>query len=313
MNKKTTQEYSDWLGRVLQDEDSTNWVAQERLDYLNDAIEFLQTEIVAMNKRGIIADDNKPVLLPYENFSYINTITLPDDFNLPLGFRVVGVDGDDGKIHLVDVDDIGMDDTKQYGCIFASDITSPVADSGNAGTDDFQVRGDFSGSAETDYAVEIDGSGTFQWSNDGGSTWAGGTLVAITGDWQTLENGVQIKFESTTGYTIGDRWDFTATDEKEYNIFQTNWNPTVDVQGRYVRAHDEIAAIDSDTFIPYPRYYGAIRFFSLMMCRSRNEESFEIEGYVYEPTRKKVKEYILRFQANDNPTMKPGSDYRKYT
>ena len=51
---------------------------------------------------------------------------------------------------------------------------------------------------------------TFKWSDDGGSTWDG-TLVAITGAAQTLNNGVTIYFEATTGHTLNENWQFTAT------------------------------------------------------------------------------------------------------
>ena len=63
------------------------------------------------------------------------------------------------------------------------------------------------------YRVEIDGNpggpdpDTFKWSDRGGLTWEE-TGVDITALPQALSEGASITFGSTTGYTIGDYWDF---------------------------------------------------------------------------------------------------------
>jgi hypothetical protein len=62
--------------------------------------------------------------------------------------------------------------------------------------------------------VTIDSTGTpdtFKWSDDGGATWEA-TIVRITGTWQTLNNGVKIRFDSVNGHTNADYWDFYAGD-----------------------------------------------------------------------------------------------------
>lgn len=64
------------------------------------------------------------------------------------------------------------------------------------------------------YRVQIDAVATpdtFKWSDDGGATWDA-TGVAITVGWITLNNGVKIQFDSTTGHTLSDYWDFYAGD-----------------------------------------------------------------------------------------------------
>jgi len=79
--------------------------------------------------------------------------------------------------------------------------------------DDLTIGGTFTGRGRINYRVEIDGTGTpdtFKWSDDGGATWDA-TGVAITGDAQTLNNGVTITFGATTGHVLGSRWDFIAT------------------------------------------------------------------------------------------------------
>lgn len=70
--------------------------------------------------------------------------------------------------------------------------------------------GSYSGGTFPNYVVIIDTNGTpdkFKWSSDGGATYTTG--VSITGAAQTLANGVTVTFSATTGFTIGDRWDFS--------------------------------------------------------------------------------------------------------
>ncbi len=85
------------------------------------------------------------------------------------------------------------------------------------GLNDLSTGGYYTGGTHNEYQVRIDGVGspnTFKWSDDGGSTWEA-TGVLITGDWQTLNNGVKIKFGATAGHTIGGAanfWSFYAGD-----------------------------------------------------------------------------------------------------
>lgn len=94
-----------------------------------------------------------------------------------------------------------------------SNIESATTVSGNTEVLTLTTGGDFTGSAALDYKVEIDAAGapdTFRWSDDGGSTWdASG--VAITGSAQTLNNGVTVAFDLTTGGTVGDAWTFSTS------------------------------------------------------------------------------------------------------
>jgi hypothetical protein len=58
------------------------------------------------------------------------------------------------------------------------------------------------------YVVIETGATTFKWGiNDNQFTAPIATGVAITGGWQTLDNGVQVKL-STTGHVAGDKWSF---------------------------------------------------------------------------------------------------------
>lgn len=81
------------------------------------------------------------------------------------------------------------------------------------GLDDFNkgVANSFTGTANLNYKVQIDGTGTpdtFKWSDDGGSTWDA-TTVAITGADQALNNGINIRFSATIGHTLNDNWAWT--------------------------------------------------------------------------------------------------------
>ena len=61
------------------------------------------------------------------------------------------------------------------------------------------------------YEIIIDATGspdTFKWRSDVNASYTSG--VAITGNNQTLTNGVTIKFAATTGHTVGDRWMVSA-------------------------------------------------------------------------------------------------------
>jgi len=81
-----------------------------------------------------------------------------------------------------------------------------------SGLDDCTSSGNYNGTANNQYRVQIDATGTpdtFSWSRTGDSTWVQ-TGVAITGAAQLLENGVYVTFGATTGHTVADRWDFDA-------------------------------------------------------------------------------------------------------
>jgi hypothetical protein len=79
------------------------------------------------------------------------------------------------------------------------------------GLDDFSNGGEYTGDVDIVYEVEIDGTGTpdtFKWSKDGEVQTP--ATINIDGSDQALDNGVTIKFNATTGHTLGDKWTFTA-------------------------------------------------------------------------------------------------------
>ncbi len=96
-------------------------------------------------------------------------------------------------------------------------VENPEAEIGEAtftgtGTLRMGTDGEFTGTATLSYRVQIDGVGapnTFKWSDDGGATWDALTVNIVAG-LISLNNGVEINFNGTTGGVSGDRWDFSA-------------------------------------------------------------------------------------------------------
>lgn len=94
----------------------------------------------------------------------------------------------------------------QVKSVQVADIGTPVHN--GTGTDDLTVSGNYNGTITDDYVVEIDAGGTpgtFQWSNDGGSTQQA-TGVVPTGSPQLLENGIYVQIPTGTNHDLGDTW-----------------------------------------------------------------------------------------------------------
>ena len=80
-----------------------------------------------------------------------------------------------------------------------------------SGLNDLTPAGTYTGTSNSiKYTIEIDANGTpdtFKWLKDDVEQATG---VAITGAAQTLDNGVTITFNATTGHTLTDNWKFYA-------------------------------------------------------------------------------------------------------
>lgn len=91
-------------------------------------------------------------------------------------------------------------------------VHEPVQTTGS-GLDDLETRGVWTDEdSSAIVAVRIDNTGspdTFRWSLDGGDNWDA-TGVSITGGWQTLSGGIQVRFGATTGHTLNNEWTFCA-------------------------------------------------------------------------------------------------------
>jgi hypothetical protein len=81
------------------------------------------------------------------------------------------------------------------------------------GLNDMTAGGAYSGTASRFFRVQIDGSGTpdtFSWwlSSSATNTVWNAQAVPISAGTYTLGEGMTITFATTTGHTLGDRWDF---------------------------------------------------------------------------------------------------------
>lgn len=107
-----------------------------------------------------------------------------------------------------------------------------IGDSGTtftgSGLDDATLTGHYTGTTTNrGFYVEIDGTGTpdtFKWSHNSDLSSPEATAVAITGDDQTLAEGISINFGATTGHTSGDKWGGTASPSNVDTGFFTNYN-----------------------------------------------------------------------------------------
>ena len=110
--------------------------------------------------------------------------------------------------------------TPDYKLTVKGSVTiSSVSFTGGGLNDMTLSEADLTGS-DVNVRIQVDSVGatdTFEWSIDGGSTWAG-TGVAMTDYAQDIDywSGSQtlyvyVYFNATTGHTLGNHWDFTVT------------------------------------------------------------------------------------------------------
>ena len=141
--------------------------------------------------------------------------------NMAASFRTTGNARFDGNVVIggnleilgtsasTDVNSLNVEDP--YVFLGSGDSIGTVNYSGS-GLNDMSFSGLFQGPTSTTYYVKITATGTpdqFSWSKDNFSTTEASN-VAITGADQTLDNGIKIKFQSTTGHTLNDVWSGTA-------------------------------------------------------------------------------------------------------
>lgn len=118
----------------------------------------------------------------------------------------------------VDSGDYAFDEDNDYeglGSIatitFTVGLSAPVFS--GAGLNDMTASGDYSGDEYRDYFIQIFGTGAvdlFNWSRDGGTSFAGTNVPCTAAPGLTLEDGVTITFGAVNGHTIGNFWEFRA-------------------------------------------------------------------------------------------------------
>ena len=96
------------------------------------------------------------------------------------------------------------------GPVFYTSATGTVSN-----LNDMTASGTFTGTANRFFRVQIDGSSTpdtFSWwlsSSATNTVWNAQSLPVSAGTF-TLGEGMTVTFATTTGHTVGDRWDFTT-------------------------------------------------------------------------------------------------------
>lgn len=111
-----------------------------------------------------------------------------------------------------DLDIVTLELVNQVTEIAFPGISTAVFSNSSTGLNDCISSGTYTGVISKKYKVEIDNTGTidtFKFSNDNGNTWESEN-IQITGNDQELENGVIINFNSITGHTLDDSWNFLA-------------------------------------------------------------------------------------------------------
>lgn len=138
----------------------------------------------------------------------------------PIGFRI---NEDDFEFHEFD----GYDNTRNaYDTPIRNNISYVEEAVGYAleESDDLVVtpgtHTNYTGGEDVRYLIEIDSQGTpdtFRWSKDNGQTYEA-SGVGILGTTQSLDNGVEITFGSTTGHDASDYWIVSAKSNSDNNF-----------------------------------------------------------------------------------------------
>ena len=152
-------------------------------------------------------------------------------------------------------------------------VIEPASYYGLNGVNDLTSSGTYTGTEDIRYIIRIDAEGTpdtFEWSDDGGMTFTTG--VAITGAAQTLSNGVQITFTSTTGHTLNDRWVVSAKYYRDDNFGLNEGS----------KAYAIFKSLDSDTIeggasisITYDEYNEFTQFVEYSFISSKRYNNLE--------------------------------------
>jgi len=78
------------------------------------------------------------------------------------------------------------------------------------GTNDLTQGGTFTGQIDRRFRIQIDGTETFRWSKDGGTTWDASTITIVGAASNALTDGISVTFASAAGHILNDRWDFSG-------------------------------------------------------------------------------------------------------
>lgn len=140
----------------------------------------------------------------------------------------------------------GTVEVKIYGNLWAGKIGDKNFN--DTGANDFSTRGSYTGGEDRVYTVTIAVEGTpdtFNWAQSGsGGSGAG---VAITGDWQLLEDGIEVKFNGTDNHTAGAVWEFPiAINPPKYEGEAIDFNNMISGKGTTARSTNPLVISDAE-------------------------------------------------------------------
>ena len=292
----------------LEDTDGTQWTDPEMAVYMNDGLIYMSSLLRKYNKYSLIHEGLTRYYIDSDNFSGSNEIDLPENFYYPIELKK---DGEADTIRKVNIDKIMESSTQARYTIRGSKVGAPVPNSANTGNNNLETHGEHSGSADQAYTITMTSSTAYSWSGSGSGTGTAST------SWTELENGVKIKFSSASGLVSGDSWTFTARATYIVQILRLNYNPTTNLQMEYVRYPTKITTTGSpaalvDAYLPYRRFYLALKEYVKIRCFNRNEMNVAQDVALFAPVEALVMELAAEIPEDDHPDMDPaytGLDY----
>jgi hypothetical protein len=285
----------------LRDNDATQWPDTEVVLYINDGLMFLTNLLRKYHKYAMIAEDYTRYVLDLDNFSYDNEHDLPENFFDMIRLKKVGGDLPlrRGNLELMD-----NDSSEARYMLRACRVGAPVPAVANTGTNLLQTQGDYSGTTDRTYTITMTSATGFSWARSGGS----GVGTASTA-WQTLEDGVQVKWPTLTGIATGDVYTFVAKATYKVQVLRLNYDPAVDLELEYVRfptLHALTGSSLTSAYIPYRRYYLALKEYVKLRCLNSNEMNVSIDAALMAPVVEMVMSVAADIEDDDNGTIEPG-------
>ena len=150
-----------------------------------------------------------------------------------------------------------------------NDVTNgigPTSQVTGTGLNDATFGGTYTGGSTNNYRVKVTATGTpdsFQYSDDGGSSYNGSDIEMRSDGPQNLNEGVTILWGATTGHTLNDAWQSTvivplttlSTPHKMAEIEVNHSGSSADIKGRLIfRTNDggDISAVSMHTSVGSP-------------------------------------------------------------
>lgn len=216
--KQNRHNYETIVPTLFYQEGAFVWIKLESADV--DKIKVGDFVYVKSDSQGILSKAKQTKIIEIEkkerNFLEIEeTTTIKQQSGTyykikPKGFRI-------------NIQDIDIYEHTSYEDTLNDGSTNPIGNNinyiqkpiyyGDSGLNDLSKSGTYTHNEDIRYLIEIDGIGdnsttynTFRWSKDNGSTFESEDIAITAGVSQTLDNGVEITFNSNYGHSTSDYW-----------------------------------------------------------------------------------------------------------